>query len=52
MLRHFTPAELVELTFQLMKVQPASKLQVVWGLEPESMPVTVVPPSASLDPSR
>lgn len=47
MLEVFTPAEIVELTFVLLKVHPASKIQVTLGLEPESMPVTVVegPPS-------
>lgn len=43
MLRHFTPAEIVELTAGLALFMGFSKIAVVLGQEPESMPTTVVP---------
>jgi AhpD family alkylhydroperoxidase len=43
MLRHFTPAEVVELTAGLALFMGFSKIAVALGQEPASMPTTIVP---------
>ena len=43
LLRHFSPAELVELTAGIALFMGFSKIAVVLGQEPETMPTTVVP---------
>jgi AhpD family alkylhydroperoxidase len=43
MLRHFSPAQIVELTAGLALFMGFSKIAVVLGQEPVSMPVTVIP---------
>ena len=43
MLRHFTPEQIVELTAGLALFMGFSKIAVVLGQEPASMPTTVVP---------
>lgn len=43
MLCHFTPAEIVELTSGLALFMGFSKIAIVLGGVPESMPVLVVP---------
>lgn len=43
MLRHFTPAEIVELTAGLALFMGFSKIAIVLGQEPRGMPTTVVP---------
>ena len=43
MRRHFTPAEIVELTAGLALFRGFSKIAVVLGQEPKAMPTTVVP---------
>lgn len=43
MLRHFTSAQIVELTAGLALVMGFSKIAVVLGQEPARMPVTVIP---------
>jgi alkylhydroperoxidase family enzyme len=37
---HFDPAELVELTFALMRFQSGSKLRILFGLTPPIAPGT------------
>ena len=46
MRREFTPAEIVELTAGLALFMGFSKIAVVLGTAPESMPVTVIPTPA------
>lgn len=41
--RHFSPAEVVELTAALALFSGFSKIAIVLGQEPESMPTTVLP---------
>ncbi len=41
--QHFTPAEIVELTASLALFMGFSKIAIVLGQEPKSMPTTVVP---------
>ena len=43
MLRHFTPAQIVELTTCLALVMGFSKIAVALGTAPDSMPTMVVP---------
>ena len=43
MRRHFTPAEIVEITAGLALFMGFSKIAIVLGQEPASMPTTVVP---------
>ena len=40
MATHFDPAELVELTFALMRFQGGSKLRILFGLTPPIAPGT------------
>jgi alkylhydroperoxidase family enzyme len=44
---HFTPAELAELTLGVGLFLGMSKVLITLGLEPEDMPVTVVPTPGS-----
>ncbi|MFN8643084.1 MAG: hypothetical protein U0802_16050 [Candidatus Binatia bacterium] len=44
--RHFTPAEIVELSAGLALFMGFSKIAIVLGAVPESMPVLVVPTPA------
>ena len=41
--RHFTPAEIMELTYAMGSFIGYSKQLIMLGLEPETMPVTGVP---------
>ncbi len=43
MLRHFTPAQVVELTTCLALVMGFSKIAVALGAAPDTMPTMVVP---------
>ena len=43
LLGYFSPAEIVELLALLMKCQAGSKFQIALGIEPESMPLTLIP---------
>ena len=43
MRRHFTPAEIVELSAGLALFMGFSKIAIVLGSAPESMPVRMVP---------
>ncbi|MEM7015710.1 MAG: hypothetical protein AAF512_00045 [Pseudomonadota bacterium] len=47
LLSHFTEAELVELSVVIGLFLGMSKVLVTLGLEPESMPVTVIPTPGS-----
>lgn len=49
MRRHFTPAEIVELTAGLALFMGFSKIAVVLGQEPKTMPTTVVPTPDLMD---
>lgn len=49
--RQFAPAELVELTAGLALFSGFSKIAIVLGQEPESMPTTVVPTPTFPDPA-
>jgi len=40
---HFTPAEIVELTYAIGTFGGYSKQIIVLGLEPEALPLTVIP---------
>ncbi len=41
--QHFSPAEIVELTMSVGLFLGMSKVLITLGLEPDSMPVTVMP---------
>ena len=43
MLRHFTSAEIVELTAGLALFMGFSKIAIVLGQEPDDMPITIIP---------
>ena len=45
--RHYTPEQLAELALGLVLFHGLSKALIVMGLEPENMPVTVMPEPGS-----
>jgi hypothetical protein len=45
--KHYTPAELVELSLGVGLFLGMSKVLITLGLEPEDMPVTVIPAPGS-----